>query len=422
MSARSRLIVLLGPAFVAAVAYVDPGNVAANLTAGADYGYGLLWVLVLANLMAVLVQYLSAKVGITSGRSLPQLVGERLGRRSRLTYWAQAELVAAATDLAEVVGGAIALHILFDLPLLVGGLITAVVSLGILALQTRHRSRTFEIVILGLLLIITGGFLAGLVIAPVSATGIAGGLVPRFADTNAVLIAASMLGATVMPHVIYLHSSLGRDHAERTGATRTSAARTGTGRSGATTRARLLHATRIDVVLSLLLAGSVNIGMLVLAAAALPGADGTDTIDGAHAQIAAQVGPVVGGLFAVGLLASALASTSVGAFAGSEIMAGLLHRRIPLLARRAVTVLPALLILAIGADPTEALVLSQVVLSLGIPFALVPLVRFASDRTLMGEHPTSRWLIVAAWTTAVAIIALNLLLVALWWGPWTSTI
>ena len=176
------------------------------------------------------------------------------------------------------------------------------------------------------------------------------------------------------------------------------------------------------MVLSLLLAGSVNIGMLVLAAAALPGADGTDTIDGAHAQIAAQVGPVVGGLFAVGLLASALASTSVGAFAGSEIMAGLLHRRIPLLARRAVTVLPALLILAIGADPTEALVLSQVVLSLGIPFALVPLVRFASDRTLMAEHPTSRWVIVAAWTTAVAIIALNLLLVALWWGPWTSTI
>lgn len=400
MSVRSRLVFLLGPAFVAAIAYVDPGNVAANLTAGAEFGYLLVWVLVLANLMAVVVQYLSAKLGLVTGQSLPQLIGERTSRPGRLAFWAQAEIVAAATDVAEVVGGAIALNILFGVPLLLGGIIVGAVSLVLLAIQSRWSSRAFELTIMAFLLIITIGFLAGLALADLKPAEVLNGLVPRFDGSRSVLLAASMLGATVMPHAIYLHSSLTRDRHGLPGARPVSTS-------------RLLHATRVDVLISLVIAGGVNIAMLVLAAASLRGVAGTDSIEGAHAQITAHFGPVVGVLFGVGLLASGLASTSVGAYAGSEIMHGLLRVRIPLLTRRVLTILPALAVLGLGADPTNALVLSQVVLSLGIPFALVPLVRFASSRALMDEHPTARWLITTAWTATGLIIALNLLLVAL---------
>ncbi len=400
MSARSRLVFLFGPAFVAAIAYVDPGNVAANLTAGAEYGYLLVWVLVLANLMAVIVQYLSAKLGLVTGRSLPQLIGERTQRRGRIAFWAQAEVVAAATDVAEVVGGAIALNILFGTPLLLGGVIVGLVSLGLLAIQSRASSRAFELTIMAFLLIITIGFLAGLVVADLEPAAVLGGLVPRFEGARSVLLAASMLGATVMPHAIYLHSSLTRD-------------RHGVPGSRPVSTRRLLEATRADVLISLVIAGGVNIAMLILAAASLRGVAGTDTIEGAHAQITAHFGPVVGVLFGVGLLASGLASTSVGAYAGSEIMHGLLRVQIPLLLRRAITIIPALALLAFGADPTNALVLSQVVLSLGIPFALVPLLRFTGSPQLMGEHPTARWLMASAWTATVLIIALNLLLVVL---------
>lgn len=392
-----RLIGLLGPAFVAAVAYVDPGNVAANLTAGARFGYLLVWVLVLANVMAVLIQYLSAKLGLVTGRSLPQLLGERLGRGPRLAFWAQAQVVAIATDLAEVVGGAIALHLLFGLPLLVGGIIVGAVSMGLLLFQSGRR-RTFEFVIMGLLLVITLGFLAGLVLSPPDWHDAASGLIPRFQGSETVLLAASMLGATVMPHAIYLHSSLARDH---------QAAAVGVALP------RLLRATRWDVVVSLVVAGSVNIGMLLLAAGALGGRSGTDTIEGAHAAIADSLGPAVGIAFGLGLLASGLASTSVGAYAGSEIMSGLLRVRVPLVAQRLITLLPALVIIALGTDPTWALVLSQAVLSLGIPFALVPLAAYTGRRDLMGAQANSPLLRVAIWGTAALIIALNLLLIFL---------
>ena len=389
---RRALPALLGPAFVAAVAYVDPGNVAANVTAGARYGYLLVWVLVCANTMAVLVQYLSARLGLVTGRSLPELVGDRLRRGPRLAYWAQAELVAAATDLAEVVGGALALRLLFDVPLLLGGVIVGLVSMGLLAVQSRGGHRPFELVVVALLLVIAAGFLAGLFVAPVSWPHAAEGLVPRLAGPDTVLIAASMLGATVMPHAIYLHSALVR----QTGGT-----------DDRPPLARLLRATRWDVVGSLALAGTVNLAMLVLAAAALHGVGGTDTIEGAHAAIETALGPVVGVAFGIGLLASGLASTSVGAYAGAEIMAGLLHVRIPMLARRAVTLVPALVLLALGVDTTWALVLSQVLLSLGIPFALVPLVRLNSDPGVMGGYTASRRLRAAAWTTVGAIVVLN---------------
>ena len=389
---------LWGPAFVAAIAYVDPGNVAANLTAGAQYGYLLVWVLVAANAAAVLVQYLSAKAGLVTGRSLPELLGGRLRRGPRLAYWAQAEVVAAATDLAEVLGGAIALQILFGLPLLWGGLIVGTVSMLLLVIQNRRGQRPFEFVVMGLLLIITVGFMAGLFVSPVSWPDVAGGLVPRFEGSASVLLAAGMLGATVMPHAIYVHSALARDrHGMQTGEE----------------LSLVLRATRWEVVASMLVAGAVNIGMLLLAAASLPGVPGTDSIEGAHAAITASLGPVVGILFGIGLLASGLASTSVGCYAGATIMAGLLHVRIPLLARRLITLVPALVILGLDADPTWSLVLSQVLLSIGIPFALAPLVKLTSERSLMGDHANSRALRVAAWVVVALIVALNLALIAL---------
>ena len=396
---EKRLLWLLGPAFVASIAYVDPGNVAANLSAGAEYGYLLVWVLVVANAMAVIVQYLSAKLGLVTGKSLPELLGERMPRAGRLLYWGQAELVAAATDLAEVIGGAIALQILFDLPLLLGGIIVGVVSMVILGVQNRNGQRPFEFVVMALLGIITVGFMAGLVVSPVSWSETAAGLVPRFQGSRTVLLAASMLGATVMPHAIYLHSALSRD------------------RHGVNTEPRrikrLLTATRWDVGFALVIAGSVNIAMLLLAAASLPGVSGTDTIEGAHAAIESALGPVVGVIFGIGLLASGLASTSVGCYAGATIMKGLLHVRISLLVRRAITLIPALIILGIGFDPTLALVLSQVFLSIGIPFALVPLIWLTSRKALMGQFVNHLPMRITAFAVTAAIVLLNVLLVYL---------
>ncbi|NHT16610.1 Nramp family divalent metal transporter [Cellulomonas sp. IC4_254] len=396
---RGRVLPLVGPAFVAAIAYVDPGNVAANLTAGARYGYLLLWVLVGANAMAVLVQYQSAKLGIVTGDSLPGVLGQRLRRRSRLAYWAQAEVVAAATDIAEVVGGAIALNLLFGLPLVLGGLIVGGVSMLLLATQNRYGQRRFEAVVVGLLLVIVVGFLAGLVLGPPDPGEMLGGLVPRFAGTDSVLLAASMLGATVMPHAIYVHSALSRD---RFGRVPDEGARSG-----------LLRATRWDVGAALTLAGTVNIGLLLLAAANLRGVEGTDTIEGAHAAISSALGPVVGVVFAVGLLASGLASTSVGCYAGAAVMEGLIHRRIPLLVRRSITLVPALVLLAVGADPTWTLVVSQVVLSFGIPFAVIPLVRLNRDRSLMGPHANGPRLQAVLVVVVALVVALNLALVTL---------
>ncbi|GAB3918110.1 divalent metal cation transporter MntH [Microlunatus endophyticus] len=390
---------LLGPAFVAAIAYVDPGNVAANLTAGAAHGYLLVWVLVLANVMAVLIQYLSAKLGLVTGQTLPSLLGTRLGRRSRLLFWIQAELVAAATDLAEVVGGALALQILFGLPLPAGGLIVGLVSLGLLAVQSRRGQRPFEFVVIGLLVVITIGFTAGLFVSPINWHQASTSLLPRFDGTPTVLLAASMLGATVMPHAIYLHSGLAKDrHGSRIARDRIP---------------RLLRASRLDVILALFLAGSVNIAMLLLAAASLPGHGGTDTIQGAHHAIQTALGPGVGIIFGIGLLASGLASTSVGSYAGSTIMAGLLALKIPLIWRRIITLIPALIVLTIGFDPTRALILSQVLLSIGVPFALIPLVAYTSRATIMGSFANPRPLTIAAWIITAAIIALNLTLIGL---------
>jgi manganese transport protein len=397
--AERRLLWLIGPAFVAAIAYVDPGNVAANLTAGAQFQYLLIWVLVAANIMAVIVQYLSAKLGIVTGHSLPELLGKRMPRAARLLYWVQAEIIAAATDMAEVIGGAVALQILFGLPLLAGGVIVGLVSVGILAVQSRRGQRTFEFVMMGLLAVITIGFVASLVVSPVNWGAAAAGIVPRFEGSQSVLLAASMLGATVMPHAVYLHSALALD-------------RHGASQDPGRVR-RLLRANRWDVIFALIVAGSVNIAMLLLAAASLPGVGGTDSIEGAHAAITRALGPVIGVIFGIGLLASGLASTSVGCYAGASVMSGLLRVRVPLLVRRVITLLPALVVLGLGVDPTWALVISQVVLSIGIPFAVIPLVWFTSRRSTMGEFTNRMPLRTAGIITVAAIVTLNGALIVL---------
>lgn len=389
---------LLGPAFVAAIAYVDPGNVAANLTGGARYGYMLVWVLVVANAMAAIVQYQSAKLGIVTGRTMPELLGERLRNGTRRVFWAQAELVAVATDLAEVIGGAIALQLLFGIPLFFGGLIVGVVSMVLLAVQNRIGQRPFESVVIGLLAIIAIGFLSGLFVNPPDGAAMVGGLIPMFDGPGSVLLAASMLGATVMPHAIYVHSALARD---RHGKATSSGLRS------------LLRTTKWDVIIALAIAGAVNLGMLLLAAVNLRGVQGTDSIEGAHAAIVTSLGPVIGVIFAVGLLASGLASTSVGSYAGATIMAGLLHKQIPLFARRVITLMPALVILGFDIDPTWALILSQVFLSFGIPFALIPLLRLTNDRNLMGESVNGPFISWVLGIIVLLVVVLNLALIVL---------
>jgi manganese transport protein len=394
-----RGLALLGPAFVTAVAYVDPGNVATNVTAGARFGFTLVWVVVLANLMAVLVQYLSAKLGLVTGTSLAGHVAQRLPRPARIAYWLQAEGVAVATDLAEVIGGAVALHLLFDLPLALGAVLTAVVALAVLRIGDQRGQAALERVVLSFLALIAVGFLAGLVVEPPGGAEVTAGLVPSFAGAESVLLASGIVGATVMPHAIYLHSSLTTERHAVARAQRPMAV--------------LLRATRLDVVLALLLAGVLNLSLLLVAATSLADRPSTDTLEGAHAVVTAELGTGVALLFAVALLGSGLASTSVGSAAGAEIMRSLTGLRVAPTVRRLVTLVPAVTVLAFGVDPTRALVISQVVLSMGIPFALVPLVGFTASRPVMGPHRNHPLTTAAAAAVAVVIVTLNLALLGL---------
>ena len=389
---------ILGPAFVAAVAYVDPGNVAANITSGARYGYLLVWVLVLANIMSVFIQYQSAKLGVVTGKSLPELLGERMSDAGRFMFFMQAEVIAIATDLAELIGGAIALDLLFNLPLFVGGLIIGAVSTVLLMFEGGSTQRIFEKIVIALLLVITFGFIAGLFIDPPNPLGVVQGLVPRFTNRDSVMMATSMLGATVMPHAIYLHSTLVNDHYA------------GGEKPSIKTQ---LKGSKIDVAWALLLAGTVNLAMLVLAANSLHGMSGTDSIDGAQRAITQVLGPVIGTIFSIGLLASSLSSTSVGTYAGSEIMRGLLHVNVPMWACRVVTLVPALIVLWFAKDPTQALVIGQVVLSIGIPFAVIPLMRYTHTKELMGEWVDGTVKHVIFMIVVALIVALNVLLIVL---------
>ncbi|GAA1551534.1 Nramp family divalent metal transporter [Kribbella lupini] len=390
---------LLGPAFVAAVAYVDPGNFATNIAAGATYGYLLCWVVVGANLMAVLVQYLAAKASIATGKTLPQLCREHFRPTTSRGLWAQAELVAVATDLAEVVGGAIALNLLFGVPLLLGGVITGAVSFGLLIYQSKRGQRPFEAAIIGLLAVVLVGFVVSTIQAEPSASGVIGGMVPRLDGTESLVLAAGMLGATVMPHAIWLHGALVTDRHWKS-------LRSAAGKQ------RVLRATRIDVAVAMALAGAVNLAMVVLAAAALSGS-GADSLDAAHSAIGDRLGQLPALLFALALLASGFASSSVGTYAGSVILEGFWQRHVPLAVRRLVTLLPALVILAIGIDPSRALVVSQVVLSFGIPCALWPLVKLTATRRIMGSLVNRLPTTLTACLVATAVSVLNVVLIVL---------
>jgi manganese transport protein len=398
--ARGRLratLAMLGPAFVASIAYVDPGNFATNMQGGAQFGYLLLWVVLVANLMAMLIQYLSAKLGVVADRDLPELCRERFPRAVTWGLWAQAEIMAMSTDIAEFLGAALGLNLLFGVPLLPAGLMTGAIAFAILELQTRGYRR-FELAISALLGIIFLGFLyEALHIGP-SASASLSGLLPGLRGTSSLYLAVGIIGATVMPHVIYLHSALtnGRMPCRN-----------------ASERRRVLRFEKLDVVIALGCAGIINMAMLAVAAKLFhtPALAGLDSIGEAHAQLGHLVGGGAALVFAVALLASGASSSSVGTYAGQVVMQGFINVRIPLVARRAVTMLPAIAVLAAGMSPTAALVLSQVVLSFGIPFALVPLVMLTSRGEVMGEHVNRRITTVAAFAIAALITLLNLFLI-----------
>jgi manganese transport protein len=388
---------LLGPGFVAAIAYVDPGNFATNISAGARYGYALVWVIVAANFMAVLVQYLSSKLGLVTGRSLPEVCRDRYPGPVRWFLWAQAELVAIATDLAEFLGAAIALRLLLGWSAVVAAAVTAITAVVMLSVQQRGH-RGFEVLIAGFMTIIVAAFGVLLLSVHVDAGGVLSGLRPTV-PADGLLLVVGIVGATVMPHVVYLHSAL------VTGRVRP---------ADPEERRKLVRYMGLDVVLAMLVAGAANLAMLVFAAAALHGAGSApiETLDAAHAAIGLTLGAIPATALALGLLASGLSSSSVGTLAGQVIMQGFIDRRIPLAVRRLVTMVPAIVVLIAGVEPTVVLVLSQVVLSFGIPFAIVPLVHLTSSRSVMGSFANGRRIAGLAGIVAAIVIGLNLWLLA----------
>ena len=398
--ARGRVraaLAMFGPAFVASVAYVDPGNFATNIQGGAKFGYLLLWVVLAANLMAMLIQYLSAKLGVVTDRNLPELCRDHYPRPVAWGLWIQAEAMAMATDIAEFIGAALGLNLLFHVPLLPAGFITGVIAFALLELQ-RHGFRRFELAIAALLGLILLGFLYETVKIEPSAGGSAHGLVPHLHGSNSVYLAVGIIGATVMPHAIYLHSALTKGR---------------TPVRNEPERRRVLRFLRADVIVALGLAGLVNMAMLAVAAKLFHGTPGyshLDTIRAAHAGFSHLVGGTAALAFAVALLASGASSSSVGTYAGQVVMAGFVNLRLSLLVRRGLTMIPALVVLGVGVSPTNALVLSQVVLSFGIPFALVPLLLLTSRRDVMGAHVNRLPTTVVAVAIAALISALNVFL------------
>ncbi|MES1925125.1 manganese transport protein MntH [Salinisphaera sp. T31B1] len=399
LSGRQRglkgLLPFLGPAFIAAVAYIDPGNFATNIQAGSSFGYLLLWVVITANLMAILIQSMSAKLGIATGKNVPEVCRERFSRPVTFALWIQAEIIAIATDLAEFIGGALGLHLLFGIALFPAALITGVFSFGLLELQ-RRGFRPLEAVITTLVGVVVVSFAYEVYVARPDPGALARGLVPGFQGSSSVMLAAGILGATVMPHVIYLHSALTQ--------------RRVIGRTAAE-RHRIFRFEFFDILIAMGVAGLINAAMLVMAAGLFFGVgEPVATIEAAFARLGEQAGPVAATLFGIGLLASGFSSSSVGTMSGQVVMQGFIRRQIPLFARRMITMAPALLIIGAGVDATTALVMSQVVLSFGIPFALIPLLLFCSNREIMGTLVNRRATTVAAWAIAGVVISLNMFL------------
>src|SRR3954449_11139908 len=400
---KLRILPFLGPAFVACVAYIDPGNFATNIAGGSKFGFTLVWVIVASNLMAMLIQTLSAKLGIATGRNLPEVCRENYSRRTSMGLWIQAELIAMATDLAEFLGAALGLHLLFGMALFPAALVTGVVTFLILGLQ-RFGLRVFEAVIAGFVAAIGICYLAELYFAhPPLGTVALHSVKPELAGSESLLLAVGILGATVMPHVIYLHSALTQNRVVP---------------SNDDEARRLYRFTRIDVVIAMSIAGLINMAMLVMAASVFykTGLLNVDSLESAHKTLQPILGSASGTLFALALIASGLSSATVGTLAGQVVMQGFIERRIPIFVRRLVTMLPALVVAAIGLNPSRTLIVSQVVLSFGIPFALIPLVWFTSRRGLMGTLVNRKATTAVAAVVAALISGLNLFLLAQTFG------
>ncbi|AMM94244.1 manganese transport protein MntH [Peribacillus simplex] len=391
-----QLLPYLGPAFIAAVAYIDPGNYATNITAGSKYGYTLLWVIFASNLMAVLIQSLSAKLGIATGKNLPELCREKFSKKTSFLLWIQAEAVIMATDLAEFIGAALGIYLLFDLPLITSAIIAAIGSFAILEIQ-RRGYRTFEALITVMIFVVVIAFGAQVFYAkPDTSSVVLGLFTPKFEGVDSILLSAGMLGATVMPHAIYLHSSLtqkrivGKNDFERK---------------------RIFRFELIDIIIAMVIAGGINAAMVIVSAA-LFHKNGilVEDLDVAYQQFGAMLGPSVAMLFGIGLLFAGLSSSSVGVLTGDVVMQGFIKRRIPIYLRRAISTVPPLLIILWGVNPSKALVMSQVILSFGIAFALVPLIMFTSNKKIMGNLVNHKITSSTAWLIAVLIIGLNLFL------------
>jgi len=392
-----RLLPFLGPAFIAAVAYLDPGNFATNITAGSKYGYLLLWVIAASNLMAVLIQTLSAKLGIATGKNLPEVAHDRFPKSVSIFLWIQSELVIIATDLAEFIGAALGLYLLFGIPMLPAAIITAIGSFAILELQ-RRGYRSLEAGIAAMVLIVVLAFAFQVIVAQPDFAAVATGIVtPRFDGIDSVLLAAGILGATVMPHAIYLHSSLtqnrivGRNEAEKK---------------------KIFKLEFIDIILAMIIAGAVNMAMVVVSAGLFfKNGMVVEDLDVAFRQFGQLSGPVTAISFGLSLLIAGLSSSSVGTMAGDVVMQGFINKRINLYLRRAITMVPPLAIIVSGVNPTDALVMSQVVLSFGIAFALIPLILFTANRSIMGGLVNRRITTLLGWMISALVVGLNLFLI-----------
>ncbi|MED4857302.1 Nramp family divalent metal transporter [Bacillus atrophaeus] len=391
------LLPFLGPAFIAAIAYIDPGNFATNISAGSKYGYMLLWVILFSNIMALLIQSLSAKLGIATGKNLPEVAREEFPKPVSIGLWIQGELVIIATDLAEFIGAALGLYLLFGIPLLESSIIAAIGSFAILELQ-RRGYRSLEAGIAGMLFVVVIAFALQTFFAKPDVGSVMKGLfIPTFQGTDSVLLAAGILGATVMPHAIYLHSALTQ--------------RRVVGTTDAE-RKKIFRFEFIDILIAMLIAGAINASMLIVAAA-LFFKNGlyVEDLDVAFDQFGSLVSPISAVLFGIGLLIAGLSSSSVGTLSGDVIMQGFIRYHIPLYVRRFITIIPPIIIIASGVNPTSALVLSQVVLSFGIAFALIPLIMFTSNKRIMGSLINAKWVTMISWVIAVLIVALNIFLI-----------
>ncbi len=393
----ARLLPFLGPAFIASVAYMDPGNFATNIQGGAQFGYMLLWVIVASNLMAMLLQLLSAKLGIATGKNLAEQCREHFPRPVVLSMWVLMELVAMATDLAEFLGAALGFNLLFGIPLWAAGLLTAVATFLILGLE-RYGFRPLEAAITALIAVVAGSYLVETIwVQPNWGQVAYYAVVPQFSGAESVLLAAGILGATVMPHAIFLHSALmqGRIVVKEPAQLK-----------------RLFRFEILDVLIAMGVAGLVNMAMLIMAASTFfnQGLKAVGSIEEAHRTLQPLLGPAASWVFALSLLASGLSSSSVGTMAGQVIMQGFLRRHIPPWLRRLATMGPALIVILVGLDPTRTLVISQVVLSFGLPFAIIPLILFTRRRDLMGDLVNGRLTTALAWLAAAIISLLNIYL------------